>query len=346
MKVLVTGGAGYIGSHAVKRLIDKKYDVIVIDNLSSSCEEAIDSRAKFYKIDIMDSNKLDKVFKENKIDIVMHFAAKISAPESLEYPLEYYSNNVSGTNVLLAVMKRHNVNNIVFSSTAAVYGLLDKGNEVIVETDPTVPINPYGQTKLAAEDMIRWANNAYGLNYIIFRYFNVAGNSKIGSEPHSQSAVIPKILNVAGGECNNFCIFGDDYNTKDGTCIRDYIHVEDLVEAHVLAAEKMYIKQHENGIYNLGNGKGFTVLEIFNKAALVTGLSIPMEIGPRRKGDPIISVASSQKARLKLGWKPKYKNIEEIIKSAWVNTNEENTARNPKPIEIKQYINATKKVHL
>lgn len=316
MNVLVTGGAGYIGSLAVNELINKGVQVIVVDNLSRGSILAINKKAIFYKIDIKDYYALSMVFTEHKIDVVLHFAAKMIAPESVEKPLEYYENNVYGTNVLLKVMKDNNVNNIVFSSTAAVYGLLDKGNDVIYENDITEPINPYGETKLATEKMIKWASNAYGLNYIIFRYFNVAGGKKIGLDPINQTALIPRLILTANGYFDKFYIYGDDYNTKDGTCIRDYIHIEDLVTAHIIACEKLYHKSHQNGIYNLGNGRGFTVLEVYEKAKIITKKDIPMEIVDRRNGDPVISVASSKKAKELLNWIPKHSNIEDIIKSS------------------------------
>lgn len=321
MNILVTGGAGYIGSHAVKKLLDKEHRVIVIDNLTTGFIQAVDPRAVFYHVDIRDKGKLNAIFKKHNIDLVMHFAAKIIAPESLNKPLEYYDNNVFGSLVLLKVMQENHVNKIVFSSTAAVYGLLDKGDDVIYETDPTSPINPYGYTKLVVENMIKDANRAYGLQYIIFRYFNVAGGRRLGN-PLKETALIPRLLLTANGFYDKFYIFGNDYNTKDGTCIRDYVHVEDLVDAHILAAEKIFENKHENGIYNLGNGKGFTVLEIYKKALSVTGRAIPMEFRSRREGDPVISVASSKKAKHILGWKPVYKSIEQIILSAWVETYE------------------------
>lgn len=321
MNILVTGGAGYIGSYAVKKLLDRKYQVIVVDNLSTGFIQAVDPRAQFYHIDIRDKNKLNAVFKKHKIDLVMHFAAKIVAPESVKKPLEYYENNVYGSLVLLQVMKENDVNKIVFSSTAAVYGLLDKGNDVIDETDPTEPINPYGYSKLVVENMIKDANHAHGLQYIIFRYFNVAGGKRLGN-PLKETALIPRLLLTANGFHEKFYIFGNDYDTKDGTCIRDYVHVEDLVDAHILAAEKMLENKHQNGIYNLGNGRGFTVLEIYKMAQSVTGKTIPMEFQARREGDPVISVASSEKAKRLLNWKPVYKNIDQIILSAWVDTYE------------------------
>ena len=324
MNVLVTGGAGYIGSYAVRKLLDKNHNVIVVDNLSTGFVQAIDTRAMFYQVDIRDKSKLDAIFKKHNIDLVMHFAAKLIAPESVQKPLEYYDNNVNGSNTLLRVMYENNVNKIVFSSTAAVYGLLDKGDDAIYETDPTAPINPYGYTKLVVENMIKDASNAYGLQYIIFRYFNVAGGVRLGN-PLKETALIPRLLLTANGFHDKFYIFGNDYHTKDGTCIRDYVHVEDLVDAHILAAEKMYEEKHENGIYNLGNEKGFTVFEIYEKAQKVTDKTIPMEFAERREGDPVISVASSEKAQSLLGWKPVYKNVEQIILSAWVDTYERHT---------------------
>ncbi|ODG90094.1 UDP-glucose 4-epimerase GalE [Gottfriedia luciferensis] len=317
MKVLVTGGAGYIGSYAVKALLRQNHEVVVLDNLSTGSEEALVKDIPFYKGDIRDSNVLDEIFINEKIDLVMHFAAKLIAPESIQYSLEYYDNNVNGVNSLLTSMKKHNVTKIVFSSTAAVYGLLDK--ELINENDITNCINPYGETKLASEKMIQWSHKSYGLEYIIFRYFNVAGGKKTGYSPLNQTVLIPRILNVAKGLVDKVTIFGNDYNTIDGTCIRDFIHVEDLVNAHILAAEGLFNGTTEVGIYNLGNGKGFSVLETYETAKKVTGINIPFEFSERRIGDPVKSVASSEKAQKNLGWKPKYDKLEEIILDAWEN---------------------------
>ncbi|MEH7348630.1 UDP-glucose 4-epimerase GalE [Gottfriedia acidiceleris] len=315
MKVLVTGGAGYIGSYAVKALLKRQHDVVVLDNLSTGSEDALIEGVPFYKGDIRNSKILNELFEREKIDVVLHFAAKLIVPESIEKPLDYYDNNVTGTNSLLEAMKFARVNKIVFSSTAAVYGLLDK--ESISEEDITTPINPYGETKLVSEKMIQWCHNSYGLEYVIFRYFNVAGGRKVGFSPVNQTVLIPRILCAAKGLIDELSIFGNDYPTDDGTCIRDFVHVEDLVLAHILAAEKMFENNIQSGIFNLGSEKGFSVLETFETAKKVANVSIPFKIVERRQGDPIISVASSKKAQNILGWKPNFTDLGEIIKDAW-----------------------------
>jgi len=319
MKVLVTGGAGYIGSYAVGLLLERGHEVVVLDNLSSGSLDAIDEKVTFYKGDIRDITLLRNMFEKEKFDIVMQFAAKLIAPESVALPLDYYSTNVVGVHTILTVMKEFKVQKIVFSSTAAVYGLLDKSE--INETDPTNPINPYGETKLASEKMIEWASNAYDLEYVIFRYFNVAGGRKPGFSPTYQTALIPRVLSAAKGLIDKLYIYGDDYKTPDGTGIRDFVHVYDLAAAHVLAAEKMLDSNVESGIYNLGSGSGFSVMEVFEVAKKVTGIDIPYSISERRPGDPVKSVASSIKAQEKLGWIPQYDTLESIIHDAWNSMN-------------------------
>jgi len=326
MKVLVTGGAGYIGRIAVKQLVNSGHEVVVLDNLSTGSREALVEGVPFYEGDIRDPFFLREMFGQENFDIVMHFAAKLIAPESLAFPLEYYSNNTIGMHNLLTVMKEYNVNKIVFSSTAAVYGLLDKAP--IEENDPTCPINPYGESKLASEKMIEWASNAYGLEYVIFRYFNVAGGCKQGFAPTYQTTLVPRVLCAARGLTNKLSIFGNDYDTPDGTGIRDFIHVEDLVAAHVIAAEKMMTNEVQNGVYNLGSGSGFSVMEVFEVAKKVTKIDIPYEICDRRPGDPVKSVASSKKAQEKLGWTRQYESLESIIEDAWWNIHQSKAEEN------------------
>ena len=315
--ILVCGGAGYIGSHAVRQLIDKGEEVIIVDNLETGHEDAIHPKAKFYKVDIRDEKSLNKVFEENKIDEVIHFAANSLVGESMTNPLKYFNNNVHGTEVLLKVMVAHDVNKIVFSSTAATYG--EPKNIPILESDETNPTNAYGETKLCMEKMMKWADKAHGVKYISLRYFNVAGahvSGEIGEDHNPETHLIPLILQVPLGKREFISIFGDDYETHDGTCIRDYIHVTDLAQAHILAA-KYLMAGNKSDIFNLGNGVGFTVKEIIDTAEKVVGKPIKCEMAERRAGDPAQLVASSEKAKTVLGWKPKYDDIETIIGSAW-----------------------------
>ncbi|MCD7035045.1 UDP-glucose 4-epimerase GalE [Metabacillus sp. GX 13764] len=317
MAILVCGGAGYIGSHAVSELLDRGEEVVVADNLQKGHAEAVLEGAKHYAGDLRDEAFLNKIFTENKIEAVMHFAADSLVGESVEVPLQYYDNNVYGALQLLKAMVSHDVKKIVFSSTAAAYG--EPKNVPILETDPTEPTNPYGETKLAIEKMLKWSEQAYGLKYTVLRYFNVAGahmEGKLGEDHSPETHLIPIILQVALGQREKIMIFGDDYDTHDGTCIRDYIHVTDLADAHVLALEKLR-RENESGTYNLGNGNGFTVKEVIDTARKVTGHSIPAEVAPRRAGDPAKLVASSEKAMKELGWKPKYASLDQMIESAW-----------------------------
>lgn len=315
--ILVCGGAGYIGSHAVRQLIDKGEEVIIVDNLETGHKDAINPKAKFYNVDIRSEEQLDKVFSENKIDEVIHFAANSLVGESMTNPLKYYNNNVHGTEVLLKVMIKHDVKKIVFSSTAATYG--EPKNIPILESDPTDPTNAYGETKLAMEKMMKWADVAHGVKYISLRYFNVAGaheSGEIGEDHNPETHLIPLILQVPLGKREFISIFGDDYDTHDGTCIRDYIHVIDLADAHILAVHKLR-EGSDSNIYNLGSGNGFTVKEMIDAARKVTGHSIPAKICERRAGDPAKLVAASDKARSELGWEPQFENVEAMISSAW-----------------------------
>ncbi|MCL9969929.1 UDP-glucose 4-epimerase GalE [Anoxybacillus kestanbolensis] len=314
--ILVCGGAGYIGSHAVYRFIEKGEQVVVVDNLQTGHRKAVHPDALFYEGDIRDRHFLSDIFNKHEIDIVIHFAAHSLVGESVKQPLVYYNNNVYGTEVLLDVMNKHGVKQIVFSSTAAVYG--EPKQIPIQETDETNPESPYGETKLAMEKMMKWVNVAYGIRYISLRYFNVAGayGTMIGEDHRPETHLIPLILQVPLGKRKEIHIFGDDYDTHDGTCIRDYIHVLDLVDAHMLAVEKLR-NGGESDIYNLGNGNGFSVKEVVEAARHVTGHPIPTKIVPRRPGDPARLVASSEKAKRELGWQPRYTAIEEIVASAW-----------------------------
>ena len=315
--ILVCGGAGYIGSHAVRQLIDRDEEVIIVDNLETGHEDAIHPLAKFYNVDIRNEEELDKVFEENRINEVIHFAANSLVGESMTNPLKYYNNNVHGTEVLLKVMIANNVKKIVFSSTAATYGEATK--MPIVETDRTEPTNAYGETKLAMEKMMKWADIAHGVKYVSLRYFNVAGahvSGSIGEDHSPETHLIPLILQVPLGKREFISIFGDDYDTEDGTCIRDYIHVIDLANAHILAVEHLRGGNSSN-IFNLGNGSGFSVKEMIEAARRVTGHEIPAKICERRAGDPARLIASAEKARNTLKWSPKYTNVEDIIASAW-----------------------------
>ena len=317
MNVLVCGGAGYIGSHTVYELIERGHSVVVVDSLIKGHKAAVHNDAKFYLVDIRDEEFMDKVFKENNIDAVIDFAAFSLVGESVNEPFKYYENNVYGTLKLLETMERAGVKKIVFSSTAATYG--EPENDIIVESDKTNPTNPYGETKLTVEKMLKWADNAYGIKFVALRYFNAAGahiSGKIGEDHSPETHLIPIILQTALGQREKMFIFGDDYDTPDGTCVRDYIHVTDLADAHIKALEKLF-KTNESGIYNLGNGKGFSVKEVIEKAKKVTGKDFKVEIEARRNGDPSTLIASSEKAIKELGWKPKFNTLDKIIETAW-----------------------------
>ncbi|MEA4972094.1 MAG: UDP-glucose 4-epimerase GalE [Candidatus Metalachnospira sp.] len=317
MAILVLGGAGYIGSHTVKALCDENEDVVVADNLVTGHAEAVDKRARFYKGDLRDINFLNSLFNKEKIDAVIHFAAYSLVGESVTDPLKYYDNNLCGTKVLLESMVKNGVYKIVFSSTAATYG--EPERVPIMESDRTEPTNPYGETKLSMEKMFKWTGNAHGLRFVSLRYFNACGadeSGAIGEDHNPESHLIPIILQVPNGKREFVSIFGTDYPTPDGTCIRDYIHVTDLAQAHILAV-KYLIAGGESDIFNLGNGVGFSVREVIETARKVTGHPIPEKETPRRAGDPAQLIASSDKAKKILGWKPEHDSIEEIIASAW-----------------------------
>ena len=317
MTILVLGGAGYIGSHTVYELIENGEDVAIIDNLQTGHIKAVHPKARFYKGDIRNREFLDSVFAKEKIDAVIHFAAYSLVGESMEKPLKYYENNLCGTKILLDSMVANGINRIVFSSTAATYG--EPESLPILETDKTEPTNPYGETKLAMEKMFKWVGRAHNINFVSLRYFNACGahvSGEIGEDHAVETHLIPLILQVPNNKREHIYIFGDDYNTKDGTCIRDYIHVTDLAQAHILAVK--YLRNGGNSdIFNLGNGIGFSVKEVIETARKVTGHPIPAQISPRRAGDPAKLIASSEKARKILGWKPEHAELEEIIATAW-----------------------------
>ena len=316
MAILVLGGAGYIGSHTVYELIDAGRDVVVADNLLTGFRAAVHPKARFYHLDIRDRAALDVLFQAEKIDGVIHFAASSQVGESMSDPLKYYDNNLHGTMVLLSAMVAHGVDKIVFSSTAAAG---EPEQVPILETDRTVPTNCYGETKLSMERMMAWVSQAHGLRYVALRYFNAAGAHPSGSigEAHTpETHLIPIILQVPNGQRDKVSIFGGDYPTRDGTCVRDYIHVTDLAQAHILALDYL-LAGGENNVFNLGNGVGFTVKEVVDVARAVTGHPIPAKIAPRRAGDPAQLVASSEKAKAVLGWKPKYDDLNTIVATAW-----------------------------
>lgn len=315
--ILVTGGAGFIGSHAVVELLDSGYEVVVVDTLENGYIEFVDKRAKFYQGNVRDEKLMNKIFSENEITAVMHFAGYIKVGESVEKPYKYYYNNTYTTLLLLQYMKKNGVKNIIFSSTAAVYGEV-KGDKKVDESFETKPINPYGKSKFMAENIIIDMAKAYGFNYAIFRYFNVAGaheKYELGQKGDGVTALISLVLKKVKNNSYELEVYGDDYPTIDGTGVRDYIHVVDLVRAHILAIKML--EKNESGIFNLGNGNGFSVLEIINSAEKVTGKKIVYKIVERRPGDPASVVASAEKAKKILGWQPEYVDINRIVASAW-----------------------------
>lgn len=317
MAILVLGGAGYIGSHTVYELIEAGRDVVVADNLQTGFRAAVHPKARFYNIDIRKRSEVDALFEKESIEGVIHFAACSQVGESMTLPLKYYDNNLSGTTVLLQSMVAHGVDKIVFSSTAATYG--EPEQVPIRESDRTEPTNCYGETKLAMEKMMRWTGRAHGLRYVALRYFNACGahpSGVIGEAHDPETHLIPLILQVPNGKREKISIFGEDYPTKDGTCVRDYIHVCDLASAHILALDYL-LKGGENNVFNLGNGVGFTVREVIDVARDVTGHPIPADECPRRAGDPAQLVASSEKARTVLGWDPQFADLKTIVETAW-----------------------------
>ncbi|WP_422660239.1 UDP-glucose 4-epimerase GalE [Paenibacillus sp. EC2-1] len=316
MAILVTGGAGYIGSHTVAELLDRGEEVVVIDSLETGHREAL-LGGKLYEGDLRDKALLKKLFAENEIDAVIHFAANSLVGESMKNPVKYYDNNVYGTLCLLEAMNDAGVKKIVFSSTAATYGEPEK--VPIDEKDRTHPTNVYGETKLMMERMMSWFDQVLGIKYVSLRYFNAAGShagGKIGEDHRPETHLIPLVLQTALKQRAHISVFGDDYPTPDGTCIRDYIHVSDLADAHLRAVD--YLRRGEDSnVFNLGNGKGFSVKEVIETSKQVTGVEIPVVMEARRAGDPAILVASSDKARSVLGWNPSRNKLEDIIENAW-----------------------------
>lgn len=315
-KILVTGGAGYIGSHAVRALCDADYEVVVLDNLSNGNVEAVDKRCSFVHMDLGNAKDLLVLMKDEKFDAVMHFAGSIEAGLSMKYPDQFLENNVVNGGNLLEAMRLSGCNNIIFSSTAAVYG-----NPVTVPIDEDAikePVNFYGTTKLIFEGLLAKYDDFWGIKSICLRYFNAAGadaSGEIGEMHDPETHLIPLILKaVETGK--KLKVFGTDYGTEDGTCVRDYIHVTDLVDAHLLALEYL-LKKGSSDVFNLGNGNGFTVKQVIGAASKVIGKAVPHEEAPRRDGDPEVLVADSTKAKKTLGWKPKFTKIDEIISSAW-----------------------------
>lgn len=317
MSVLVLGGAGYIGSHTVYELIRSGADVVVADSLVTGHRQAVHPEARLYVGDIRDKGFLDALFTSEDIDGVIHFAAFSLVGESMADPLKYYNNNLCGTETLLESMTAHGVDKIVFSSTAAVYG--EPERIPIFESDRTAPSNAYGETKLAMEGMFRWVSRAGGLRYVSLRYFNACGadaGASIGEAHENETHLIPMAMQVANGQRGVIDIYGEDYPTPDGSCIRDYIHVTDLARAHILSLD--YLRAGGvSEVFNLGSGRGFSVKEVLAAARRVTGHVIPERIAPRREGDPAVLVASGEKAGRVLGWTPETSDIETMVKSAW-----------------------------
>ena len=316
MAILVTGGAGYIGSHCVAALLDRGADVVVVDDLSKGHRQAVKG-GRLYIGDVADQHFLDGVFSRENVEAVIHFAAYSLVGESMSIPDEYFRNNVTAGLTLIRTMVAHKVPYLVFSSTAATFG--EPVRTPIEEDDPQVPTNPYGESKLIVEKMLKWCDRAYGLKYCALRYFNVAGaraDGSIGEDHRPETHLIPLILSVAQGKRDSLKLFGTDYPTPDGTCVRDYIHVEDLIDAHMLALN--YLKrENTSNAFNLGNGTGFSNRQIIDAARRVTGHPIPVVEEGRRPGDPAVLIASSKKAMDVLGWRPKYTNVEDIIRTAW-----------------------------
>jgi UDP-glucose 4-epimerase len=314
VKILVTGGAGYIGGTVTQLLLDRGHTVVVYDNFCHSRPSMVPKGATLIEGDVADSQRLDQVLAGGDFTGVMHFAALIEAGESMKKPELYFRNNTAATLTLLEAMVKHNLSRLVFSSTAAVYG--EPVSTPIVEDAALIPTNAYGESKLLVEQMLSWIHRIHGLRYASLRYFNVAGAIPGRGEDHEpESHLIPLILDVALGRRQSIKIFGQDYATPDGTCVRDYIHVQDLAEAHLLAFQGL--EERERMIYNLGNGHGFTVRQVVESALRVTGRPIPVEEMPRRPGDPAVLIAGSAKIEKELGWKPKYTQLDDIVRSAW-----------------------------
>ncbi|ABZ83520.1 udp-glucose 4-epimerase [Heliomicrobium modesticaldum Ice1] len=317
MKYLVTGGAGYIGSHTALALLAAGAEVVILDNLTTGHLSLVPRGVPFYRGDVGDAGLLQEIFHQHRIDGVLHFAAKSLVGESMVAPGHYFLANTGQTTALLQAMAEAGVRRFVFSSTAAVYGEPDQ--VPIPEDHPVRPTNPYGLSKHLIEAMLPWFARVHGLKWIALRYFNVAGadpEGRSGEQHDPETHLIPNVLQVAQGKREYLSLFGDDYATPDGTCIRDYIHVSDLADAHVLALQAL-AAGHPSGFYNLGNGLGFSVLQVVERARQVTGHPIPLRIEPRRPGDPAVLVASNARAMAELGWRPRYADLSVIIETAW-----------------------------
>jgi UDP-glucose 4-epimerase len=316
VKILVVGGAGYIGSHMVKMLSLASHDVVTLDNLSNGYRDAV-IYGDFIEGDIADAELLNKIFSENNFDGVMHFASYIQVGESVEKPSMYYHNNVSNTLVLLDAMVEHKVNAFIFSSTAATFG--EPEYTPIDEAHPQAPINPYGHSKLMVEQILADFDHAYGLKSVSLRYFNAAGadpEGELGERHIPETHLIPLVLQAASGRRESITVFGDDYDTSDGTCIRDYIHINDLCSAHLLALQHL-VKGGESKAYNMGNGEGYSIKELIDVAKKVTGNDFKVVMGKRRDGDPARLVADAKLLQAELKWTPEYPDLETIIRHAW-----------------------------
>lgn len=316
MKVLVTGGAGYIGSHMVRMLDELGHAVVTFDDLSAGFRDAV-LGGEFVQGSLHDNAALSALFGAHQFDAVVHFAGSIVVSESVRDPAKYYQNNLAGTLNLLGVMRAHEVNKLVLSSTAAIFGVPQY--VPIDEAHPQAPINPYGMTKWVTERILRDYDAAYGLRSISLRYFNAAGaapDAALGERHDPETHLIPLALRAAKGELPELTVFGNDYDTPDGTCIRDYIHVVDLCDAHVLALQHL-MAEGESSAYNLGNGQGYSVKEVIRMAERISNKKIPVQYGPRRAGDPPRLVADASKIRKKLGWAPRFGNLEQIVAHAW-----------------------------
>ncbi len=317
MRVLVTGGAGYIGSHTVKELMAGGHEVVVLDNLSRGHRKAVPGAVPLIEGDIADEALVKTVFQKYGVEAVLHFAALSLVGESMTHPAEYFRNNVAGSLSLVETMVRNRVEYLIFSSTAAVYG--EPARCPLLETDPTIPTNYYGLSKLMIEQMLESFEAAYGLKYVSLRYFNAAGadsGGAIGEDHRPETHLIPLVLQAALGQRDRVQVFGTDYPTPDGTCIRDYIHVTDLAGAHVLALEFLK-KEDQSGVFNLGNGQGFSVRQVLDTAGRITCRGIPAANAARRAGDPAVLVAGSEKIKKVLGWEPEFKGLDPIIETAW-----------------------------
>jgi UDP-glucose 4-epimerase len=314
MKVLVTGGAGYIGATTAQALLEAGHEVVVYDNLSNGHADAVPKSVKLVQGDVGDREHLDSLFREHRLEAVLHFAALIEAGESMKVPEKFFRNNSSSTLTLLESMLANRVTKFIFSSTAALYG--EPEHIPIREEDTLKPTNAYGESKLLVERMLAWFHRIHGFRYASLRYFNAAGSNGRSGESHNpESHLIPLILQVANGQREHVSIFGTDYPTPDGTCVRDYIHVTDLADAHVLALEAL--DSHDKLIYNLGNGAGFSVRQVIDSVRRITGEPIKVVEAARRPGDPAVLVASSDKIRKELNWKPKYPQLDQIVSTAW-----------------------------